>query len=61
MKSNIMGLVAVGLLAGPLTVTAPQLLIAVHLAGVFAAYCARHPGVELSVNASNLPLNLHPR
>ncbi|MCL5777237.1 LysR family transcriptional regulator [Limibaculum sp. FT325] len=48
-------------LAGPLTVTAPQLLIAVHLAGVFAAYGARHPGVELTVNASNVPLNLHRR
>lgn len=48
-------------LAGPLTVTAPQLLIAVHLAGVFAAYGARHPGVELTVNASNAPLNLHRR
>lgn len=48
-------------LAGPLTVTAPQLLIAVHLAEVFAAYRARHPSVALTVNASNAPLNLSRR
>ncbi|MGG7565076.1 LysR family transcriptional regulator [Rhodovulum sp. DZ06] len=48
-------------LAGPLRITAPQLLIEPVLAEPLAAFAAAHPGVEMTVLASNALLNLHRR
>ncbi|SLN43661.1 HTH-type transcriptional regulator DmlR [Pseudoruegeria aquimaris] len=48
-------------LSGPLTVTAPSLLIASHLCTVFDAFTRAHPDVELRVLAANEVLNLNRR
>lgn len=48
-------------LAGPLVITAPQLLIATHLAEVIADFCAAHPSVDLQVRATNDLLDLNRR
>lgn len=45
-------------LDGPLTVTAPQLLIQLHLVHVIDAFCTAHPHVSLRVNAANDVLDL---
>jgi DNA-binding transcriptional LysR family regulator len=45
-------------LQGPLTITAPQLLITSYLIPVFEIFCAAHPLVDLTVRASNELLNL---
>ncbi len=44
--------------SGPLTVTAPQLLIQTALAPILGDFCAAHPSVELTVLGANAPLNL---
>ncbi len=46
---------------GPLVATAPQLVIEMHLAGVFAAFSRTYPAIDLTVLASNETLNLHRR
>lgn len=48
-------------LSGPLTITAPQLLIAHVLSPMIDRFCAAHPDVELRVRASNDLLNLNRR
>lgn len=48
-------------LSGPLTITAPQLLIAHVLAPMIDQFCAAHPSVDLRVRASNDLLNLNRR
>lgn len=48
-------------LSGPLSVTAPQLLIERILGDVFAEFCATHPEIELTLFASNDTLNLSQR
>lgn len=48
-------------LSGPLTVTAPALLISSHLCGVFDAFTRAHPDVDLRVLAANEVLNLNRR
>ncbi|WP_253279939.1 LysR family transcriptional regulator [Phaeobacter sp. 11ANDIMAR09] len=45
-------------LSGPLTLTAPQLLIQSHLASFLAAFCRQNPEIELSVRATNDVLDL---
>ncbi|MEP2716920.1 LysR family transcriptional regulator [Pseudophaeobacter sp.] len=44
--------------SGPLTLTAPQLLIQTHLAPFLAGFCRDNPEVELTVRASNELLDL---
>lgn len=44
--------------SGPLTVTAPQLLIQTALAPILARFVAAHPSVEVTVLGANAPLNL---
>ncbi len=46
-------------LQGPLTITAPQLLITSYLIPVFETFCTQHPMVDLTVRASNEVLNLN--
>lgn len=46
-------------LQGPLTITAPQLLITSYLIPVFEIFCTQHPMVDLTVRASNQVLNLN--
>ncbi|MEM1272822.1 MAG: LysR family transcriptional regulator [Pseudomonadota bacterium] len=48
-------------LEGPLTVTAPQLLIAYELAPVLTRFSALHPQIELTVKATNDILDLSRR
>ncbi|MEM7524621.1 MAG: LysR family transcriptional regulator [Pseudomonadota bacterium] len=48
-------------LAGPLTITAPQLLISNALAPVIDDFCAAHPDVELDIRATNELLDLSRR
>ncbi len=48
-------------LRGPLTITAPQLLIAHVLAPVIDQFCATYPEVELHVRATNDLLDLNRR
>lgn len=48
-------------LHGPLTVTAPQLLIERALAPVLQAFVSEHPGVDLRLQATNDVLNLAQR
>ncbi|MEX3011015.1 LysR family transcriptional regulator [Hoeflea sp. TYP-13] len=48
-------------LSGPVTVTAPQLMIERVMAPVFAEFCQLHPEIELKVLATNEPLNLSRR
>lgn len=45
-------------LSGPLTLTAPPLLIQFHLAPVLARFTSQHPAVALTVKASNGVLDL---
>lgn len=40
-------------LRGPLVITAPQILLSLHLVHVIDQFCTLHPEVELSVNAAN--------
>ncbi len=40
-------------LRGPLVITAPQILLNLHLVHVIDQFCSLHPEVELSVNAAN--------
>lgn len=40
-------------LRGPLVITAPQILLSLHLVHVIDQFCTMHPEVELSVNAAN--------
>lgn len=46
-------------LRGPLTITAPQLLVATHLARVVRDFCEEYPEVELLVRGSNALLDLN--
>jgi DNA-binding transcriptional LysR family regulator len=48
-------------LAGPLKVSAPQLIIQVHLAEIFAQFSQAYPEVELSIIATTDAVNLHRR
>jgi DNA-binding transcriptional LysR family regulator len=48
-------------LSGTLTITAPQLLCATHLAPVFEAFTAQYPDVDLQVRAANELLDLNRR
>lgn len=48
-------------LSGPLTLTAPQLIVERVLAPVLAEFCAAHPDIELRLFASNETLNLSQR
>ena len=48
-------------LAGPLRITAPQLLIQHQLADILANYANANPAVELTILAANEILNLHRR
>ncbi len=48
-------------LSGPLTITAPQLLIAHGLAPVIDSFCATYPEVQLHVRATNDLLDLNKR
>lgn len=48
-------------LKGRFTVTAPQLLIASHLAPVLEDFSAQNPDIELEVRATNALLNLNQR
>ncbi|MGR3679424.1 MAG: LysR family transcriptional regulator [Paracoccaceae bacterium] len=48
-------------LAGPLTVTIPQLLIQTYLAAVLADFTRRYPQIDLVVSASNDLLDLNRR
>ncbi len=48
-------------LAGPLVVTAPQLLVATALTPVLDTFCTRHPDVDLQVRATNEQLDLNRR
>ncbi|WP_093968618.1 LysR family transcriptional regulator [Actibacterium lipolyticum] len=48
-------------LTGPLVITAPQLLIASHLCHVIDAFLEKHPGVELTIRATNELLDLNNR
>ena len=48
-------------LEGPLTVTAPQLLIQTHLAPLLAEFSRAYPAIDLVVRASNDLLNLRKR
>lgn len=50
-----------GTLEGPLTITAPQLLLAHFLSPVLGAFCADYPEVALQINASNDLLDLNRR
>lgn len=45
-------------LSGPLSLTAPQLLIQTHLAEFLAGYCRENPQIELTVRATNEVLDL---
>lgn len=45
-------------LAGPLVLTAPQLLIQTHLAPFLAEFCRDNPEIELTVRATNEVLDL---
>ena len=45
-------------LNGPLTVTAPQLMIQTALAPILGAFAQAHPDVSLTVLGANAPLNL---
>ena len=45
-------------LSGPLTVTAPQLMIQTVLAPILGAFGAAHPGITLTVLGANATLNL---
>lgn len=45
-------------LSGPLTLTAPQLLIQSHLAPFLAEFCRDNPEIELTVRATNDVLDL---
>ena len=45
-------------LSGPLTLTAPQLLIQTHLAPFLAGFCRDNPEIELTVRATNDVLDL---
>jgi DNA-binding transcriptional LysR family regulator len=45
-------------LSGPLTLTAPQLLIQSHLASFLAGFCRDNPEIELTVRATNELLDL---
>ena len=45
-------------LSGPLTVTAPQLMIQTVLAPILGGFARAHPGVRLTVLGANAPLNL---
>ncbi len=48
-------------LSGPLTLTAPQLLIQSHLAPFLAEFCRENPEIELTVRATNEVLDLSRR
>lgn len=48
-------------LKGPLTITAPQLLIEAQIADIADKFIAQYPGIDIVVNASNEILNLHKR
>lgn len=48
-------------LSGPLTITAPELLITHHLCHVLAEYRATYPDVDLTVRAGNAMLDLDRR
>ncbi len=48
-------------LSGPLTVTAPQLLISHFLGPAIKAFCAASPEITLKINASNALLDLNRR
>jgi len=48
-------------LAGPLKVSAPQLIIQVHLAEICAAFTKAYPEIELSIIATSDAVNLHRR
>ncbi len=45
-------------LSGPLTITAPQILVQLHLVHVIDAFCAAHPEVALQVNTAHDLLDL---
>ena len=40
-------------LRGPLVITAPQILLQLHLVHVIGQFCTLHPEVDLSVNSAN--------
>jgi len=48
-------------LAGPLRITAPQLVIQSHLAEMIARFATRYPEIDLTVSSANEVLNLHRR
>lgn len=48
-------------LSGPLTLTAPQLIVERVLAPVLAEFCSAHPDIDLKLLASNETLNLSQR
>ncbi len=48
-------------LSGPLSLTAPQLIVERILAPVLAEFCTAHPEIELALFASNETLNLSQR
>ncbi len=48
-------------MSGPLVVTAPPVLVEAFLAEMLAAFRADHPGIEITLLATNDPLNLHRR
>ncbi|SEQ75572.1 LysR family transcriptional regulator [Thalassovita taeanensis] len=48
-------------LTGPLVITSPQLLIGSHLGEVIETFLTRHPGIDLTVKATNDLLNLNRR
>jgi len=48
-------------LSGPLTLTAPQLIVERVLAPLLAEFCAAHPDIDLRLLASNETLNLSQR
>ena len=45
-------------LRGPLVITAPQILLQLHLVHVIDRFCTRHPEVDLRVDAANDLVNL---
>ncbi|WP_093036771.1 LysR family transcriptional regulator [Roseovarius azorensis] len=47
-----------GSLRGPLVITAPQLLVQLHLVHVIDAFCTAHPAVALQVNTAHDLLDL---
>ena len=48
-------------LAGPLRITAPQLVIQTDLAEMIALFSARYPEINLTISSANEVLNLHRR